>query len=359
MRQGDLAPYMTWAKQRTPPRYDLAGSNLLACTQADLPVTNLIEPNGPNNDGWMPLLEAIAHRYGVAPDQVATAGGCSGANFLAFAALLEPGDEVLVERPGYDPLLGALRLLGARVLRFERRREDRWGVDPDRVRAMLSPRTKLVVITSPHNPTGVVVMPEVIDRIAGDAAAVGAHLLVDEVYLDSVYNDTPAPAATRHERAISTNSLTKSYGLPGLRAGWILANRDVTRAARRVRDVVDVCGAFPPEHLATMAFQRLDALAARARGIIQPNAERVNRFLSSRPEMEWVPPDGGTIVFPRIRGVEDTRALAAMLMDRFRTAVVPGAFFDAPEHIRIAFGADPATVSAGLEALGQALDAIH
>lgn len=359
MRQGDLAPYMTWAKHRTPPRYDLAGSNLLACTQADLPVSGPIEPNGANNDGWMPLVEAIASRYGVAPDQVATAGGCSGANFLAFAALVEPGDEVVVERPAYDPILGALKLLGTRLIRFDRRWEDRWEVDPDRVRSLLSPRTKLVVITSPHNPTGVVVTTGVIDRLAADAAAVGAYLLVDEVYLDSVYADRPAPAATRHAAAISTNSLTKSYGLPGLRAGWVLANPQVARAARRVRDVVDVCGAFPPEQLATAAFQRLDALALRARGIIQPNAECVTRFLASRPELEWVPPGGGTIVFPRIRGVEDTRELATKLMDRYQTAVVPGAFFDAPEHIRIAFGADPATVSAGLVALGHALDATH
>jgi aspartate/methionine/tyrosine aminotransferase len=121
----------------------------------------------------------------------------------------------VVERPAYDPLLGALQLLGARIIRFERRWEDRWQVDPDRVRAKLSPRTKLVVITSPHNPTGVLVAPEVIDRIAANAAGVGAHLLVDEVYLDSVYGDRPSPAATRHETAISTNSLTKSYGLPG------------------------------------------------------------------------------------------------------------------------------------------------
>jgi aspartate/methionine/tyrosine aminotransferase len=355
----ELAPYMAWAKLRTPPRYDLAGSNLLSCTPDDLPHADRVDLNGANSEGWPPLVEAIASRYGVAPDQVATAGGCSGANFLAFAALVEPGDEVVVERPVYDPLVGALELLGARIIRFDRRWEDRWAVDPDRVRAALSPRTKLVVLTSPHNPTGVVIPTEVIDRLAADASAVGAYVLVDEVYLDSVYGNRPPPAATRHEALVSTNSLTKSYGLSGLRAGWLLANAEVARSARRVRDVVDVCGTIPSEILATVAFERLDALAERARGIIQPNAERVTRFLSARPEVEWVPPGGGTIVFPRIRGVEDTRGLAAVLMDRFQTAVVPGSFFDAPEHIRIAFGADPATVSAGLVALGHALDATH
>jgi aspartate/methionine/tyrosine aminotransferase len=304
-------------------------------------------------------VELIASRYGVEPDQVATGGGCSGANFLAFAALVQPGDEVVVERPGYDPLLGALTLLGARIVRFERPFGEHWAIDPDRVRAALTPRTRLVVITSPHNPTGVLTPPAVIDRLAADAAAVGAHVLVDEVYLDSVYDERPAPAATRHERLISTNSLTKSYGLSGLRVGWVLASRPVALAARRARDVVDVCGALPAERMAVIAFQRLDALERRARGIILPNAERVTGFLSARPAIEWVPPQGGTMVFPRVPGVRDTRHLASDLMEQHRTAVVPGAFFDAPEHIRIAFGADADTVSAGLTALGHVLDAMR
>ena len=359
MRQGELAPYMTWAKLRPPPRYDLAGSNLLACPLAELPAMESLEPGGGNSEGWAPLVELIAARYGVTADQVATGGGCSGANLLAFAAVVQPGDEVVVERPGYDPLLGALALIGARIVRFARRREDSWAIDPDRVKAAITPRTRLVVITSPHNPTGVLTPVEVIDRIVEHASAVGAHVLVDEVYLDSVYRDPPAPAATRHELLISTSSLTKSYGLGGLRVGWVLASPEVALAARRVRDVVDVCGALPAERIGVVAFQHLDALAERARGIIRPNAERVSRFLSARPGIEWVPPDGGTMVFPRIPGVRDTRQLASDLMVRHRTAVVPGAFFDEPEHIRIAFGADAATVSAGLIALGQVLDGMQ
>ena len=358
MRQGELAPYMAWAKLRPSPRYDLAGSNLLACPVAELESAESLDPGGANSEGWEPLVERIAARYGVATDQVATAGGCSGANFQGFAAVVEPGDEVIVERPGYDPLLGALELIGARILRFERRLEERWAVDPDRVRAAITPRTRLVVITSPHNPTGVVTPPEVIDRLVEDAAAVGAYVLVDEVYLDSVYRNRPAPSATRHERLISTSSLTKSYGLGGLRAGWVLANPAVARAARRVRDVLDVCGALPAERMAVIAFHRLDALAERARTILQPNAERVRQFLSARPGLQWVAADGGTMVFPRIPGVRDTRQLASELMERHQTAVVPGAFFDAPEHIRIAFGADADTVTAGLSALGQVLDAM-
>jgi hypothetical protein len=247
-------------------------------------------------------------------------------------------------------------MLGADIVRFERTWEDRWAVDPDRIGASITPRTRLIVLTSPHNPTGVVVPGEVLDDLARLARDVGARILVDEVYLDAVYEGRPPPAATRDEVFVTTNSLTKAYGLSGLRAGWVLASPAIARAARRVRDVVDVSGAFPAEHLAQVAFARLDALEARARAILEPNARRLASFVASRPELDWVPPDGGTIAFPRVRGLEDTSSLADMLYREHSTAVVAGTFFDAPAHLRIAFGCDAATLEGGLERLGAALE---
>src|SRR3954462_2563381 len=150
------APYMEWAKTRPTPEIDLAGSNILPCSLDDLPgARDAIALSGANDDGYRPLMEAIAARYGVDVGRVTTAGGTAGANFLVFAALLEPGDEVLVERPGYDPLLGAARMAGARTMRFDRSFADGFALDPDRVRAAMTPRTKVIVITTPHNPTGV------------------------------------------------------------------------------------------------------------------------------------------------------------------------------------------------------------
>ena len=355
------APYMEWAKMRPAARFDLAGSNLLGCTLEDLAGgLDGIGLDGPNREGWPPLVEAIAERYGVPTDSVATAPGCTGANLLAFAALIRPGDEVVVEQPAYDPLLGTLRLLGANIIRFERRWEDGWAVDPERVRAVTTSRTRLIVLTSPHNPTGVLVPGAILDdlaRLARDLRG-GARVLVDEVYLDAVYEGRPPPAATFDEAFVTTNSLTKAYGLSGLRAGWVLASPAVARAARRVRDVVDVSGAFPAEHLARVAFARLDALEARARAILEPNARRLADFVGSRPQLEWVPPDGGTIAFPRVRGLEDTSSLADTIYREHSTAVVAGAFFDAPAHLRIAYGCDTATLEGGLERLAAVLDGL-
>lgn len=356
-RRGVWAPYMAWAKQRPPVEHDLAGSNLLGCAIDDLPgASQEVELNGLNPEGYPPLVEAIARQYDVDASRVATAAGATGANFLAFAALVRPGDEVVVERPAYDPIIGALEMLGARIRRFDRLFDDGWRVDPDRVRNAVTEATRAIILTSPHNPSGAVATVEALEEIGRAAAAIGAHVVVDEVYLDAVYTNRPVPAVTLGDVFVSTNSLTKAYGLSGLRAGWVLGSRDVAERVRRVRDVVDVSGAFPADRLAVLAFQYLEKLEARARSIIEPNLERFTRFVDARPDLEWVPPQGGTVAFPRIVGATDTRALAERLLREHGTAIVPGAFFEAPAHMRIAFGCSARTLDAGLEALGRVLD---
>src|SRR5262245_23265077 len=151
------APYMEWAKARPAARFDLAGSNIQTCPIDEIPgVRDAIDFDGNNENGYGPLLEAIAEHYDVDTAQVTTAQGASGANFLACAALLEPGDDVLVETPGYDPLLGAPRLLGANTLRFDRTFEDGFALNPDRVRRAMTPRKRIIIVTSPHNQTGVI-----------------------------------------------------------------------------------------------------------------------------------------------------------------------------------------------------------
>lgn len=352
-----LAPYMAWSKARPAPAYDLAGSNLLHCTLAELPgALDGIELIGVNPDGYPPLIEAIASKYGTTPDRVATAPGASGANFLAFAALVRAGDDVLVERPGYDPLLGALRLLGANVTRFDRTFEDAYDVDPDRLAAALTPRTRLIVLTSPHNPSGALVSATSLNQVAQLAARVGAKVVVDEVYLDGVYGNRPGPAANLSDTFVSTNSLTKAYGLSGLRTGWILASPDVAAAARRVRDVVDALAPFPTDHMALVAFRQLDRLEERARSILEPNLAMVSDFIDARDDLSWVRPAGGNVAFPRVRGCADTCSLADRLLREHGTAIVPGRFFESPAHLRIAFSCSSATLRAGLAALGQVLD---
>jgi aspartate/methionine/tyrosine aminotransferase len=347
---------MEWAKTRPAAEFDLAGSNILACTLEDLPgAREAVDLAGANDNGYRPLVEAIGARYGVDADRVTTAGGTAGANFFILAALLGPGDEVLVERPGYDPLLGAARLFGARTVRFDRAFDEGFALDPDRVRHAMTPRTKVIVITSPHNPTGVTADAAALDEIGRIAARAGAHVVVDEVYKDLTGDRTP-PAAARGDVFATTSSLTKSYGLSSLRAGWVIASPALSYRVRRARDVIDGTGSIVAERLAALAFRHLDALTERTRAILARNKALADAFLESRPELEWVP-SAGTIVFPRIRGVADAGPFVDRLMRERHTALGPGAFFEAPAHFRLGYGGDTEKIRQGLAHVAAALDA--
>ena len=343
------APYMEWAKTRATPEIDLAGSNILACGLDDLPgAADAVALSGSNDSGYAPLIEAIGTRYQVNPSRVTTAGGTSGANFLVFAALLEPGDDVLVERPGYDPLLGAARMFSARTVRFDRPFDAGFTLDPDRVKAAMTPRTKVIVITTPHNPTGVPAASEALDEIGRIAERAGAHVLVDEVYKD-VTDDASPPAASRGDVFITTSSLTKSYGLSSLRAGWTIASPEISYRIQRARDVVDGTGSIVAERLAVLAFEHLDRLHARARAIFARNKALADAFLASHAgTLEWVP-SAGTIVFPRIRGVADAAPFVDRVMREQRVALGPGAFFEAPAHFRLGYGGDADKIREGLD----------
>ena len=336
------APYLEWAKRRPTPRFDLAGSNILACSIDELPgAREAITFDGKNESGYAPLIESIATRYGVAPEQVTTAQGASGANFLACAALLEPGDDVLVETPGYDPLLGAPRMLGARVNRFDRDLPT-LRLDPDRVRAM-TPRTRLIIITSPHNPSGAIADPAALEEIGWMAHANGAHVLVDEVYLDAASASDRGgvkrglTSATLGDAFVCTSSLTKSYGLFGLRCGWILSSADVAERVRRARDVVDGTGSIVAERLAALAFTHLDRLLARDSAARGRTAGIVREFLRSRADIDWMAA-GGTVVFPRCVASPHVTAFAERLLKRAWQRQSSRRRFFRPGAFRLGFG---------------------
>jgi aspartate/methionine/tyrosine aminotransferase len=346
--------YMRWAKEHAAARYNLANSGILGCETADLE----IEPgdvivNGPNRDGYPPVLEAIAELYGTAPEQVVPAEGTSGANFLAFAGLLEPGDEVLVEQPTYEPLLAALQFLGARIRRFARRFEDGYHLNLDSLRSQMSDRVKLVVITNPHNPSGVALPAEEI-AAAGEIAGL-AYVLVDEVYRDILFDDAPPSHVHLGPRFLATSSLTKSYGLSGLRCGWVLASVEIADRLRRVRDLLGAVGSMPSDGLALAALRRLPRLAERTRSILEPNQKLIRDFLTEHSDLlDCVLPPRTMMVFPRLRKEEDSQPLHDRLR-RLETSIVPGRFFESPRHFRLGFAVRPEDVAAGLRHLSSAL----
>jgi hypothetical protein len=350
------ADYLLWAKRRHHPANDLGRSDVVACTLADLPgAREAMELTGRNDAGWEPLVARVAARYGVRTDQVATATGTSGANFLVCAAIVRSGDDVLVERPVYDPLLAVPLLLGANLIRFERRFDEAFRLDLDRVEAALTPRTRLIIVTNPHNPTGALSGVDDMRALGALAERHGCYVLADEIYLDAIAGPPQAVAASVSPRIITTGSLTKAYGLAGLRCGWALADSVLCEELHRARDLVDGTGSILAERAAAIAFDHLPALAERARGILGPNLALFGDVMAHQPALEWVAPRGGTVAFPRLREGVSADAFTDRLLREFETAVVPGRFFEAPAHFRVALGIPRDVLERGLGAIGRAL----
>ena len=347
--------YMRWAKEHAAARYNLANSGLLPCGTGDL----VLEPedvlvNGANRDGYPPLLEAIAARYGVVPEQVATAPGASGANFLALAALVDPGDKVLVEQPTYEPILAVLEFLGARVRRFSRRFEDGWRIDLNELKARMD-GVRLVVLTNPHNPTGVLLPPDEMAEVGRIAERAGALVLVDEVYRDVWFEAAPPSHVHLGPNVLATSSLTKSYGLSGLRCGWILCAPEVARRLWLTRDAMQAVDSVPSDTLAVAAFRQLPRLIQRSRAILEPNIAQVRVFLADHEEwLDCAVPPRSMTVFPRLRKEEDAGPLHDWLRAR-ETSIVPGKFFESPRCFRLGFAVMPEDVAVGLEHLSAGL----
>jgi aspartate/methionine/tyrosine aminotransferase len=352
---------MRWAKTRPSVTYDLASSGLVPVTSEELlgeiAVKDAFSLSGPNDEGLMPLREAIASRYGVTIDRVSIAAGAAGANFQAMLALLEPGDDVLIETPGYDPLIAAALAAGANVVRFERSWSKGFALDPYVVRTALTPATRLIVVSNAHNPSGAMASRDVLGQIGVMAEAIGARVLVDEVYAEAQHAAAPPPqpAATIGDVFVSTSSLTKAYGLAGLRCGWALASPQLSQRVREVRDIIDGSGAFVAEQLSVIAFAQIDRLRARAQSILSENLAAVRSMAQSNPHLEWLEPAAGTTAFPRVKGVDDTSELVDRLILDHDTIVVPGRFFQAPQHIRIAFGGRAEMIKEALVRLDRAL----
>jgi aspartate/methionine/tyrosine aminotransferase len=359
--------YMEWAKTRSHAKYNLATSGLIGVSRAEFPLRlEELEITAPGAYGYVPLQQRLAEHAGVPEDCVVAATGTSMANHLAMAAVLEPGDEVVIEQPAYGPLLDVAEYLGARVKRLPRRFESRFAIDLEELRRAITTATRLIVLTNLHNPSGALLSAEMLRAIGGIAHRAGVRVLVDEVYLEMLFGQA-APfsfpignsiAGANENPFIVTSSLTKVYGLSGLRCGWILASPDLAHRMWLLNDLFAATGAHPAERLSVMAFDHLEQLGARAQALLAANRALLDAFLDSRRDLECFRPPAGSVVFPRMPHRFDPKAFFKLLREKYETTVVPGSFFEMPRHFRIGIGCDTSTLRAGLERLGAALDAI-
>src|SRR6185369_4278596 len=307
-----------WAKTKSTARFNLATSGMpnvsireLRVSLDDLEITD-------GGYGYRPLIEKIGARYRVAPESIVTAAGTTFANHLAMAALLKPGDEVLFEAPAYEPMLAAVQYLGADVKRFARHFEDRFAVSPQEIERRVTRNTRLIVLTNLHNPSGVLTDDSTLKQVGEVARSVGARVLVDEVYIETLFETSPRTSFHLGEEFVVTTSLTKAFGLSGLRCGWIFAEPELARKMWLLNDLFAATPVHAGERLSVVAFSQLSELAGRAKTLLDRNRALLNDFLDTREELEAVRPQFGTVIFPRVRS-GDANQLCQVLREKYET----------------------------------------
>jgi len=353
--------YISWAKALPKVAINLARSGIDHCPVSllQLRAKDLVATL-PVKYGYPPLRDAIAARYDVTAAQVfPISGGTSFANWIACATVLDGcgrGAEVIVERPTYEPLLRIPQAFGQRVRRLERRSDEDYAIDLDRFASVVTTRTRLAIVTNLNNPTGARIPMATLRAMAAMLARVKGYLLVDEVYLECLFRSRPESCVHAGPNVLTTNSLTKAYGLDGLRAGWILGPAALVAKAGRINDLMTNNSVAAGELMALAAFRNHRAIDRRAHALLDPNLGRVRQFLDRNPRLQAFVPEGGNVLFARLPAGIDSDRLAARLLDRYSTLVVPGRFFESPRHMRISFGCRHALLARGLANIAKAID---
>jgi len=347
--------YMHWFKLQKPVRYNLSSSEVPHFRLDGMPLAIAdLDLDGASHPRYAPLRQAIGMRYGVDADRVVTANGASMANFLALATLVGPGDEVIFELPAYDPMISAARFLGADIVRMNRIAEDGFRLDLDQLDGIASERTRLIAVTNLHNPTGALTGDEDLRAIGAIAERCGAYVLVDEVYLDSAALPQ-STSALLGPQFVVTSSLTKVYGLSGLRCGWIFAEPELAERMWRLNDLFGVNQPHQSEMLSCFALDRLDEIAAGNSQRLATNRAIFNDFVNSRSDVDCMAARHGITVFPRWLGGDADR-LHDLLRTKYDTSIVPGRWFELPDRFRIGLGGDTAMLQEGLARICEAMD---
>jgi aspartate/methionine/tyrosine aminotransferase len=292
--------------------------------------------------GAPPLRAAVAALYDLLePDDVLVHSGAQEGVFTLVNALLGAGDHAIVQWPCYQSLFELPRAAGADVSPW-RGAAPSWAPDPDDLPQLLRPATRLLVVNSPHNPTGYHFDRESFDAIVSFARRHGLVLLFDEVYRGLEYSagDRLPAVADAYERGVSLGVMSKAYGLAGLRIGWLASgDRALLSAAAAVKDYTTICASAPSELLATAALATGETILERNRAIVRGNLARLAEFFARRAGLlAWTPPRAGSVTFPTLRHGEPD-AFCADVLERAGVLLLPGTVFDpGSREVRLGFG---------------------
>ena len=304
-----------------------------------------------------PLLRreiAALYETADAPDVLVLSGAEEGI-FALVNVLLEAGDHAIVTWPGYQSLYEVARACGADVTLHELREEVEWAIDVDALRGQVTPKTKLIVINAPHNPTGMLPDRSTFDAIVAIAAEAGAYLLVDEVYryLEFDEADRLPAGVDAGPHVISLGVMSKSFAMAGLRIGWLASrDRELLSRVAAFKDYTTICASAPSEILALIGLRARDRVLARSQTLVARNMVALDALFARWPNtLSWVRPRGGSIGFPRMREDLDIDRFSAELVESEGVLLLPGSRFGHPgNHFRIGFGrTDLPEAVAGLE----------
>lgn len=346
--------------------YDIAGVSIKALT-----LEELFELSGTDKEaffqqvltkkmdyGWIegsPEFKAeVAKLYrDVSVDNILQTNGATGATLLALYALIEPGDHVISIYPTYQQLYDIPKSLGAEVDLWQVREEKGWLPDLEDLRQLIRPNTKMICINNANNPTGALMDQAYLEKLVALAEEVGAYVFADEIYRSF---DKPVPSIVDlYDKGIAVNSLSKTYSIPGIRVGWVVANSQVSNILRDYRDYTMICAGVFDDMVATLVLKHKEAILKRNQQIVTENLAIMDEWIANEPKAHWVRPAAVSTSFVKLDITQDIETFALNLLKDHGVLVVPGSRFDDDTHIRIGYCCDKVVLQKGLEKLSLAL----
>lgn len=314
-------------------------------------------------NGTPELRASIASLYpGATADNIVVGNGTAEANYIAVWRLVEPGDEVVMMLPNYMQIWGVVRGQGAAVVPWRLREERGWEADVDELASLVTPRTKLIAVCNPNNPTGSILSEAAMRAIVAVADRVGAWILADEVYRGAELDGRESRSFWGlSDRVLVACGMSKAYGLPGLRIGWVAGPAPMIAELWARKDYLSIAPASLSDHLARIAL-RPDVrprILARTRGLINVNLPVITEWMGRHhPGFRLVAPRAGAIAYPRYSWPVNSTKLMERLRDEQSVLVVPGDQFGMDGYLRIGLGNEPEELKAGLARMDSVLESL-
>ena len=289
------------------------------------------------------LREILAKMYeSISPDQLIVVSAAEEAIFLFYHALLTPSDHAIIETPCYESALTVPKSTGAAVSEWRRKPDTGWAHDLAALESLIRPNTRAIYINTPHNPTGLLIRAEIFRGVLDLAKRRNIYVFCDEVYRELEHDQaTRLPAGCDlYDRAISLSSVSKTYGLPGLRLGW-LACHDAKFLDKIVslKHYTTICASAPSEFLTALALRHRQKFIDRSLQIVLRNLRQLSAFFAHQAELfDWTPPNASTIGFARCKGPQGVQEFCDQLVSEAGVLLLPGTVYDEPHHIRFGYG---------------------